>query len=175
MKKEDVLYAKHVFNTVVRTQVFNPKAIVEAFKRMNGIDKQVLVNQRQARQFIFNYFYYQRDVERFPDIEQEYQDMYFPKEEKVVENKEEKVVEKVVENKEDMTVNDELIIHVQTEEEKDMTVNDEMVRHEGENTEDTEILNQIIELEKQKLATQDTNEKRSLSMRIVNLKKKLNE
>ena len=157
MKKEDVLYAKHVFNTVVRTQVFNPKAIVEAFKRMNGIDKQVLVNQRQARQFIFNYFYYQRDIERFPDIEQEYQDMYFPKEEKVVENKEEKVVEKVVENKEDMTVNDE------------------MVRHEGENTEDTEILNQIIELEKQKLATQDTNEKRSLSMRIVNLKKKLNE
>jgi len=60
--KEDILFAEKVYNDVIVTQVFNPNLIVEAYRKLTGVDTP-LVNKMQARRFVFNFFYYKRHLE----------------------------------------------------------------------------------------------------------------
>lgn len=147
MKKEDVLYAKQVYEKIIITQVFNPQEINKAYKRLLGKKEDELINFRKARHFLFNYFYFKRYLEEFPELENE-------------------VVEKVEVEKE---------VEVDNEVEKEVNDVEKISEDTSEETIDLQnILNKIVEYEKLKEEVQDTNEKRSLSMKINHLKKQLN-
>lgn len=54
--KEDILWAKDVYDKVIWTQTLNPQAIREAFKRLFGYDA---INAQQAKIKVSMYFTYQ--------------------------------------------------------------------------------------------------------------------
>ena len=54
-KKEDILYAKNVYDTIVKTQVLNPTLLKDAYQRMKGYPAQ---SQTQAKIFLTAYFTY---------------------------------------------------------------------------------------------------------------------
>jgi hypothetical protein len=65
--KDDILFAEKVYNDVIVTQVLNPNLIVEAYRKLTGVDTP-LVNKMQARRFVFNFFYYKRHLELLDEL-----------------------------------------------------------------------------------------------------------
>jgi len=53
--KEDILWAKNIWDNVIKTQTLNPMIIKEAHKRLFGFEA---VNARQAQRKIYAYFTY---------------------------------------------------------------------------------------------------------------------
>jgi len=53
--KEDIAYAKNIWDNVIKTQTLNPMIIKEAHKRLFGFEA---VNARQAQRKIYAYFTY---------------------------------------------------------------------------------------------------------------------
>lgn len=152
MKKEDVLYAKGVYEKIIKTQVFNPKEVIKAYKQLHGIGEDILVNQLKAKQALFAFFYYGRDKQLFPDIEQEFAEQNKPVEEK----------------KSEVTTQEQ-----DQEQDQEEVVVETTQKQEGEDEDLTKLYEEIIELEKQKGMTEDTNEKRSLAMKINHIKRRI--
>jgi len=54
--QEDIVFAKQVYDTIIFTQVLNPFAVKEAFRKLFGYDAQ---NAQQAKIKVSAYFIYQ--------------------------------------------------------------------------------------------------------------------
>lgn len=160
MTREDVIFAKKIYNDVIINQTLRPDLIKEAYRRLTGEETpDNLLRLNSCKAWIWNFFEYKYRPEMIEFKAENSTDTVVPTNSAantdiVQSHSEDQIIPPVVEDIDELPNEDALLAEIRAEARKVVEQN-------------------IAMLEAELHVTEEVNKKRSLRQRINNLKKKL--